>query len=393
MIYDRALPESEDGASASYDELPREIGTLTVFGKETDRPARLRAMLVKTDEFESHVKSLGQTCDADFSLENGEAVIPVHRLHHALRPNFLIPQLTDVNQLRSLQQTWFEEAVYTVWPKTPMSFLNGLCPEEAAKERKLKRKVLAAILNLENSFEQQPIEIDFNRLRAQLELPVSEPLDPNSLAANMVTSAAMRRLDLEKATDEFLADIFGSASLRPSGRTLYRIGKEILRRADTMKDHVDLIEVHARMAETTSLTDESLEHLAAARDLAVAKGESPATWLLSELDLRIQRKELDIAQRLITEIQARYLQEPGIAQMFAQLLAKYGLLPGEGNRTTTKREMAQAEIPAEMAAVASSAPGSPNTLWTPDASSTPKSAGDPSTAEPTESKIWMPGMD
>ena len=184
--------------------------------------------------------------------------------------------------------------------------------------------------------------------------------------------------------------MFEIVSVRPNGSLLYSICREILGR-DDLGDEIDLIEVHERMADLAPTSDEQLDHLAKARDLAVANGESPASWLVAELDLRIQRGEADVAKRLITEIQSRYLREPGIGQMFASVLSKYGLMPPGAVPGGPPPMGGPGAVPPPAAAAqppATAPPAADGGVWTPDAPSQASPSGDGG-----ESKLWVPGMD
>ena len=387
--YDRDIPK-DDNAALELVQLPRELCTVMVYGKETDKAARLNIILPRDEQSEELLSSIGDALGiaADANLSEAEVVMSLHKMQHVLRPRFWIPDGTSVQQLREYQQAWCLNQIHHVWPDLKLAFLDGKTPREAAQVRKLKRKVLASILNLEIALEQDPVSVDFNQLRRELGLPEAHPIDPAGMDIRRLSPVQVSRLELEKLSLEALVQVFETVSVRRAGKTMYRVGIEILRRGEDATEHIDLVEVRTRLAEAAPTSDESLEHLAAARDLAVAEGESPAPWLISELDQRLQRQELDIAQRLIIEIQTRYVREPGVAQMFARVLAKFGLMPTAPDASQAAA-VSQAPIPAEVGAAA--APHeAPAGVWTPDAPATPSS---PSGDEAGESKIWMPGMD
>lgn len=381
LIYDCEIPTSDGSSTFDLEQLPREICSVSVFGKETDKPARLQVIIAKDEKFEGSMKKVGASLSIALPPDApAETLTKLHRIQHTLRPNFWVPEDTKVEQMRVYQEAWHQHQIHHVWTDVPMSLLGGKSPRDAAKDRKLKRKVLASILNMEMWFDQQPISVNFDKLRSELELPAVEMIDPTAIDIRRLSPAQISRLDLPKVSDEDIGRLFESVSVRPNGKTLHRIGLEIIARGEAMAEHVDFVEVRARLAETAPTSDESLEHLAAARDMAVADGESPATWLISELDHRIQRQELDTAKRLISEIQTRYIKEPGVAQMFGEVLSKYGLLPSPA-AGPSPATMAQTQIPAEVGAPAAPASGG---VWTPDAPASSDDSGG------GESKIWTP---
>lgn len=398
VIFDRALPaaaetegdDSPSEAPINFDDLPREMCSATLFGKETDRSARVTVIGFKDGKFDEWLKlaneATGEKIPAD---AESEVAGRVHRVERIFRPNFRVPPKTSVEVYKSVQKEWIVEQLKTAWPQLELSQFDGKSAAEAAPEKKMKRKVLAAILNLELWSDRQPFEFDFDTLRAQLELPTTPKIDPTEINIKSLSTTQIRCLELEKLTDEDLKFIFEVVSVRPNGSLLYRIGLEVLGR-DSMAETIDLVEVHERMAELAPTSDGQLEHLGKARDLAVTKGESPASWLVAELDLRIQRGESDAAKRLISEIQTRYLREPGVAQMFAQVLSKYGLMPQTPGGMPPGAmpggmPMGPGEaIPAEVGAAAPAA--SADGVWTPDGP-----ASTPAAEEGGEkSKLWLP---
>ena len=390
FFYDRELPTSDE-ANLGIENLPRELCSVLVYGKETDRAARLNIIIAQDDQFAEVLEKVGLSAGVSVAPEPGRVVTRMHSIQHLLRPRFWVPETTSMQQMQTYQEAWHQHQIQHAWPDLKLAFLDGKTPREAAKERRLKRKVLASILNMEMSFEQQPFAVDFNKLRSELGLPEAAVIDPEGIEIRKLSPAQVARLELSKVAPKDLARLFETVSVRPNGKTLHRIGLEILARADDMAEHIDFVEVRARLAETAPTSDESLEHLAAARDLAVADGESPASWLIAELDHRIQRQELDVAQRLITEIQTRYIREPGVAQMFTQVLEKYGLMPAAPGGSPAAAA-SQTPIPAEVGATGPTSDPAPG-VWTPDAPVAASPAPTDGGEKTGESKIWMPGMD
>lgn len=390
VVFDRAVPkapaegaEPQPGADAPpLDQLPREVGSLTLFGKETDKNARLVIVLLKDDQFEESIKRTGEIAGVTFDAEKSDTVGSIHKVEKMFRPNFRPVPGTMMDTMVVYQQEWISNQLQNVWPTLTFSEFGGKCAKEAAGERKYQRSVLAAILNMEFWADRQPFKFDFDQLRASLGLPVSEPIDPADVNVRSLTPTQLRCLQLEKVTDEDLRYIFEILSIRPNGRLLYKVCQEMLQRP-SIKDveGVDLVELHDRLSELATTTDEQLEHLSKARDLAVSEGESPATWLVRELDLRLLRAEGDQAKRLVTEIQERYMREPGVAQLFSEVLSKYGLMP----RGQAPPAAEAAAVPQAVGAVGGGQPT--GGVWTPE--------GGAPDAPPTEggeekSKLWLP---
>lgn len=389
VVFDRPIPEREaEDADVTMDDLPKEICSIMLFGKETDRSARLVVVGFQDEHLEEIIRKVSGIADEPISMTDQlETIGAVHKVERMFRPAFRVPPKASLTIFSSLQQQWAAKQLNESWPELELSQFGGKTARQAATEKKLQQKVLAAILNLEIWADRQPFEFDFDQLRASLGLPASEKIDPNEVDLRSLSPTKLRCVLLEKLTDEDLKFVFEVTSVRPNGALLYRIGEEILKRP-TMVDQLDLVEVHERMADVAPSTDQQLEHLRSARDLSVSKGESPASWLVAELDLRIQRGEVEIAKRLVLEIQSRYLKEPGIGQMFAQVLSKYGLMPASPG--------APAGVPSDavdaLPATASSSHAAPvGAVWTPNSDDDASAPAQGHSEE--KSKLWVPGMD
>lgn len=387
VLFDRALPEADTDGPAKLEDFPRELGSITLFGKETDKSARITTILYRDDEFAQRIEAVNKATGESISPDaEGEVIGRVHKVERLFRPNFRVPPTTSMEDFKKIQQEWIGTQLGEQWPNIKLTQFGDATAKEAASDAKKKRKVLAAILNLEIWSDRQPFEFDFNRVRADLGLEPSPSIDPSDVDIRSLSPTQLLRLDLQKLSDEDLKFIFEVVSVRPNGSLLHRIGEEILSRP-AMNEQLDLIEVHERMADLAPTTERQLEHLGKARDLAVGKGESPASWLVAELDLRIQRGEAGAAKRLITEIQTRYMREPGIAQMFAGVLSKYGLMPATPGGAPPTMSEAVESLPAEVGAAAPASPS--GGVWTPD----DPSASAPSGEGGEKSKLWVPGMD
>ena len=380
-LYDRPQPADPD--HATFKDLPREYGTVTVHGRETDRSARIVVILLKDDDYAANLDRIsvisGQTISTDAETE---VFGRVHRMQHLFRANFRVPIKVTLDRYNELLQAWIANQLEHVWPTIRLSLFNGQTALQVAQQSQYKKAVLAAIMNLELWSDRHRFDFDFNRLRQTLNLPIRESLDPRDVNIRALSPTRLILVDLDKLSDDDLTFLFEVTSVRRNGSFLYKIGSEVLKRP-AMADRIDLIEVHERLTELALTSDDQLEHLRLARDIAVSRGESPAHWLVRELDVRLSRMEIDPAKRLISEIQSRYLREPGIGQSFAAVVEKYGLV-SQGDLSATAAELTSETVTEPETAAAPS-----GRVWTPESNEPAPAEGD----RDKESKLWIPGMD
>ena len=387
LLMDRPIPEGNVAASdLSASDLPQHRASLALYGKQTDQEARIVVEALQNDHLNATLAKLSELIEKPLSSDNAVVHGMAHKVEQLFRPNYWVPGKTSLAAFEELQRAQITRQLSEVWPDLPLSQFGGKSAREAAAEKKMQRKVLAAILNLEFWADRHQVDIDFDSLRVELGLPAKPSIDPNDSNLRRLSPAKLRCVELSKLTDEDLKFVFEIVSVRQSGTFLYRIGEEVLQRP-SMVEHLDLVEVHSHMADLAPSTDQRLDHLAAARDLSVSRGDSPATWLVAELDVRFSRAEVDQARRLALEIQSRYMKEPGVPQLLAQVVSKYGLLPDSAGPGAT--QMASEAMEAEPA-VAAASTTSPSAVWTPGGDES-ASASEPQAGE--KSKLWVPGTD
>jgi hypothetical protein len=187
-------------------------------------------------------------------------------------------------------------------------------------------------------------------------------------------------LEVDKLSDDDLERSYEAVHMMGARKPLRQLAEEILRRP-SMEGRVDFIHVHELLSELSADAERALVHLAEARRLGVAQGESPARWLVSEFELHLVQGDIQRAGRLLNEIQTRYLKEPGIAQSLMEVLTRVGLMTPDGPVLDT---VGAEETPS---LVAAGAGDTTSRLWTPGQESSAP------VAREKESKLWVPGMD
>ena len=127
--------------------------------------------------------------------------------------------------------------------------------------------------------------------------------------------------------------------------TLRQLALEVIQRP-TLDDRIDKVEAYDILSDVAETTDEALAYLEKARKLATADGESPAHWLIDELELRLLRGEAEKFLQLMKEIQTRYIKEPGVGAALLEVLSRYGLVTPDGRviMPTTRDVAAAADI-------------------------------------------------
>ncbi len=375
LVVDREVPAYAEGMTEA--EIPLILGELQLFGKQTDRPARVEFSTLKTADFDAKIAAVQAVLAPDGTTREGEEVTgKITRLGAALASNWRLPDAMPLPARKQLLEAHKTRVLQSVFPDLPQGVLDGKSLRQAAGDASLQARALAVILLMDLAeAEERP---EFNQIRKSLGLPTVEPLDPAGLRITLLSPVRLTRLDVKKLSDDDLLIAYQRAILYSAGRLLRKVGPELVSRPG-IKGKVDFADVYELMSRLAGSSDEAIDYIRKAQEVAVAAGESPARYLMAEIPLRLERREVDEFRRLFERLSSKHIKEPGVAQALQQLLYQLGILRPDGSMA------APGPAPGAPAAAATPASG----LWTPD-------QGAPAAAAPAaggKSKLWVPGMD
>lgn len=375
-LLDRALPRTGEGLT--FDQVPSVLGELYLFGRETDREARLEFVTAKTPDLEAKTARIRELL-AEFGgeLQKEETVREVPASATALTWRWRMPNDTTVAQRADLIAQKRRDINLNVWPETPLPELDSKTPAEAAADSRYRVRLLALVLRLELSGEQGQFDFDFNELRAKLGLPIREDYDVPQLQARRLTLAQMHLLPAEQLPDEQLAALYIVAAVYRLPRATRRLGVQVLRRPELQKTFNPAEVCHSLFA-VAKTPDEALDWLLQAQQAAVAANQSPARYLLEELEVRRLRGEAAECQRLVMQLRTRHAEEPGVAQALYQWLRSIGAIAPDGRMAASQAAAAPA--------TAAGGETPPSGIWTPG-------QAEPPSGDSPKPGLWVPGMD
>jgi len=375
-------PQPATGVDLPASEVPRIVGRALVFGRETDREARVEIDLPRDDV--ANAKQLLTAVAPEALGEPTEDVIGKStRAERILTWNLRLPDDTPPTRVPQLAADHRRRALLDVWPQTKLELLGGKTPTEAAADPNQRIKVLAAILNLELMLDAPEVPELANELRRQLKLPVLETIDPTGVDMNALSLLRFVRVDVKKLTDEQLSDAYEKTLATGLRLALARIAPEVLERP-AMESKYERSTIYGMMAGLERDADRVLERLAQARSAAEKAGKSCARWDLEEFVLRLQRQDSREATALLQHLQSKHGNEPGVRQALMQLLYEAGVIGPDGRPTAGAGAGVRAGGSAEAVGMSITGPEpAPGKIWTP--------GGDAPTGKKTA--LWTPGMD
>lgn len=370
-LLNRPIPASPE--NLVREDIPSFVAEVYLFGRETDRPARLESTYVRDANSTEVVKSLDALAGDLIDGESTEEVVAqTNEVEHILSVTTYFPDGTPKEVSRSLTAEEKRYRYFENWTELALPELGGKTPRQAASDSSLHLALLASLLLLELEEEREGSNIDFNELRKNLNLPTIESIDPKQNDVFAVRLTRLRRLDFLNLSDEGLASVFNRARSVTATRAGQLASEEIVRRGGIGEadDRIEIDDAYSFLATLSQDEESTLDYYDKGRQAAIDGGRSPANWLLRELEIRILRAERSRAGEILQQIQDNHMEEPGIADLLGSLLEHLGVAV---NKTP----------PTPVAAAASG-----SDLWTPGGEA-------PSAASETEepSKLWVPGME
>ncbi|MFP6665825.1 MAG: hypothetical protein VB876_00840 [Pirellulales bacterium] len=375
-LLDRNMPET--GVDIRCEDAPIVYGQCYLFGRETDREPRLEFVMYKNDQFAAATDSLKRLCGSALGTVTEEKVLTeITAMQNALTWNWRLPPDTPPEHTEKLIARQREDIVLNKWPTLPNPALDGKTPEKVKDDPKYRARLAGAVLNLELSTEGDPAG-DFDPLRRKLGLPLASPIDPWKADVATLPVVRLRHIDVLKLSDNDLIAAYRRAATVMATAALTKLAEEVTRR-ESLDDQVNKAEAFAVLASIEGTSDKAIDFLHQAQEAAKVGGESPAEYLLAEMELRIQRAEAEEFQQLLIRIRGRHIQEPGIGSALFNALKRYGIIGDDGQPVQMPPpggEDAEAMLASGADSVESSEIWTPDTaaatggkksaIWTPD---------------------------
>ena len=370
MLLDRPALAADE--AFSLDNMPSLVGQLLLFGRQTDRPARLEIVSLMKTQAEQAKRHLRQIGGDALEAEPEETLMgKASASHQAIAHRWVPPRGAARAAVDALLIQDFRDSLLNRWPDRPLGVLGGRSPRQAADDPAARVKVLAAILVVQQWVGRSPAEFDFNELRVPPRPAHAGPYRAQPGEVHSLPLVRLARVEVEKLSDDDLVMAFRRSAAYHVWDAVPKFARAIVDRP-VFARRPEHAEAYRLLAQSATTAEEGIASIEEGRREALANGQSCAAWDLMELSFRFAHGDLEPAMQLMQHIQSRHVDEPGVAQTLTQLLINVGLLNPDGTRPAVPRGPAP-EAPPPAA--------EPSKLWTPGSESAGGSGG----------KLWTPG--
>lgn len=374
VLLDRETPST--GVGIQRDDIPHVKAFLSIYGKRTDRAARLEVTSDRGEDFELVKKLLSEVTDNALGDPAAEEVVAKKSIsEESLSWRWRLPNDTPADHRQQLLAEQRREAILERWANAPRAALQNQSPQEAVGKPELNVPLLASALIIEQAAV-DPDELQlFAELRKRLSLPAAEVIDPIDLDLEHVPLVRVPRFDLAKLPDDRLARLLDRTVLMGAKFATLLIARDLVGR-DELTEGVDLGAAFRQLIRLEPDPNRAFDWAEQARQWSEQQGKPTGEWALMELELSIERGDAAGVQRSLGEIRTSHLEEPGIAEATYRLLYAAGLVaPPDASGNATP--MPLQSMPADAAADTGG-------IWTPEGEAPAAPEGE------QKSVIWTP---
>ena len=354
----------------TIENVPNVLSEVKLYGKQTDRGARLE-LIVSDDHCRSESVTKLQSIFGD--LLKGEPAKTelgkISIIDRVFRVDWHLPQGTERPQFDLLMEQHFP-AMLNEYKQLPFSYLGGKTISEAAQMEEYRCGVQGLLVQLRSMLvDRKGGKGACDNFVKELGVELPGPLDPASVdKLGGLSPFLMQFLDLAKLSDEELFEVHRNAMV-------LQMPNELLRTVDIMleREGFDLMPrdlMLSMKAEATHDNDEALGCLEEARNEARKAGKPIGQFLLQEFEMRLGRGLTEKLPSLLQTLRTNHLQEPGVEAGLAQLLHRYGLIDEDqimrGRDHGMAPAMPSAASPAAAPTPAAASSDEPSKLWLPE---------------------------
>ena len=361
ILFDRAAPQPSQ--ELTLETVAQVLCRVVLYGKQTDRPARLELVGVTRDKLDPAKELLGELAPGQWNEpDRVEVVGQVSRSRELLDRNWRLSESTTREQLQELADAYVEDALLKRWTEMPLELLDGKSPQQAAPDKASGIRILAAVMLLEYWFQQTGSRFDLNRLRTHLGLPTLDPIELDDSSLESLPLVRLSRVVLDRLSDEAVLVGYQRAAAFAAQTALEKYARAVVERP-SLSGSDERLRALAVLARSSEDPQEALGYIEQGREAAKSAGHSCAPWDMMELPIRFARGQSNEAMELIHHLDRTHIQEPGVAEAMTRLLVRLGILQPDGTVAAGAEQAAPQQPSIVIPGEESPEQGK---LWTPD---------------------------
>jgi hypothetical protein len=379
-------PFADSEVALTLETVSSQRAAAILFGKETDREARLLMIALTADERDTVETSI-QNILGDLVQFPGKTIDqkPVSRTRLLSECRLYFPQKREYVEPEVIEKIiidYFEKSFVEAWLTLPLGLLDGKSPVEAAKESKYAVPLLAAIQTIEGWIPDDVRKNVTQELWSRLGLPAPGTIaiaegsgeDPLEVL-DAYPVWRWHRFDVEKLSTEILAGglqiVLGMREMRAT----MRFAEELLNRPmDSMPFPTRVMAFEALISTSQGKGDfeNALLWVERAKNESATQEIPDAAWCLHEILIRLMQGNTLAAQEVIQYVATKYREDMTVMNALQELFVRIGMLNPDGTPSAAFMQAQSAQQTEKQE----------QTIWTPE--------GEAPAGSAASSKLWVP---
>ncbi len=379
QILDRDRPSIEEGLPP-IEQIPEAHAMVFLFGKQTDRSARLEVHDVLSgslDEVRSIIeKAVGGSIELKQSESDPLPFLAVIQPQVAMLRFKATPVEAD-----AMQEQLTQQRLPLAITKTKLGILGNASLAETASDpsKLLERSVVVRAAEQYDAIVSKGLSILDEVYRvANVEKPTTIQLSDDEIES--VSNTALNRIDPSKLNNESSLYLLQRAQQISSTPAIRMFADRVIAAELPQEMQMAKLLAYSTLINASTNAQEAINTIEKAKSFADENKLPIANLLLSEVSLRLQAGDGEGFQNAIQTLTTRYGNEPEVMAQLQQMLIQMGVIRPDGSPRRAPT------APAGIAPAGSEATSSGG-IWTPDG------GGSPAGPASGGGKLWVPGMD
>jgi tetratricopeptide (TPR) repeat protein len=377
VFYVLDRPSPRDWRGLSLDDVPRFLGVVGLFGRETTRPPRAVVRITQDAEVDSKLSAVRDLLEiGDAQPESEEERMSLTDLGNAVLYYSYVPAHAPVETRIGLFVESRVRAVLEMWPSLAQTVLGGKSPSDLVGDPAHQLDLEAAVLRLFERQVPRSVRPKVGVLWERLGLaPLPQSLDPRDIPAERLSFIRLCRVDAAKLSDDQLCKLALQAAIMNATPAIAHMGRELLHRTQ-LHGTVNLFAVcRASVAEAPDY-ETAMAFIEDARRLVSTEFIPTGIWDVFRFETAFDHME----EREIGELYLRAARsadrDERVAKVFVRVLVEHGLVSPDGRLRLPlpphSRAASELDVP--------DSAQQERRIWTPDAEPAAHGKG----------KIWTP---
>lgn len=382
QILDQEIPGDE--IPLTVDNISESTAVVLLFGKQTDRAARIEVPSVlprfvqsSGDTLKAALGELELKHEVGFPVPFTVASEPRAAMINRRLPRVEVDKLIGDFQTKRLGRRLAEQPL----PALGKRSLRDVASDESVR---LQREAVLRVLENTEQLTEETSALDEVRQIAGLD-PLPLIVVRTSDDVEEVDNADLARVDCSQLDSDGLAYLMQRSQLIHAVVAIRKAATEVLRREEKAEDADLKATAYLMLIETNASPEDAVKLIAEAKKFYDKVGIDKAQLMLMEVPIRVRMGDSEGFQSLMRTLTTEYRGREEVMAALQQILVSIGLINPDGSP-----RMGGPAPDGMSAGPAASPAASSSGLWTPDSGS-PASAGAP--ASQGGSKLWVPGMD